>query len=120
MNDYMPWIIGAGALALTFMGFYGGWVTRVAKGENAAEQARIALAATETVRADLAAFKTKVATDLSAFQTEVARDYASNRMIEQMEERLVKAIERLGDRLDQWVDRNPRPAPRTRVTKDRS
>lgn len=104
----MPWLVGAGALAVAFMGFYGGWVTRVAKGESGAEAARVALAATEAVRADLAAFK-----------TEVARDYASNRMIEHMEERLVTAIERLGDRLDSWVDRATpqRSAPRSRATK---
>lgn len=106
----MPWVIGAGALLIAFLSFFGGWVLRVAKGENAADAARVALAATEAVRADLAAFK-----------TEVAMNYASNKMIEQMEARLVGAIERLGDRLDTWVDRvGPRSAPRTRVTKERS
>lgn len=107
----MNWETAAaiGMFACAALGLAGGWFARVMKGENAAEAARVALAAVETVRADLAAFK-----------TEVARDYASNRMIEQMEERLVKAIERLGDRMDAWIDRpSPRTAPRTRATKER-
>lgn len=107
----MNWetIAAIGMFACTALGLAGGWFARVMKGESAAESARAALAAVDIVRADLAAFK-----------TEVAKDYASNTMITQMEERLVTAIERLGDRLDKWVDRvDQRPAPRPRATKDR-
>lgn len=78
------------------VGCLGGVVTKLVdyavktnKGESAAESVK-----TAHTRIDA------VAKELGEFKTVVARDYASNRMIEQMEARLVVAINRLGDRLD--------------------
>jgi len=107
------WLIGAAGVFLTFLTFYGGWVIARQKGESAADTAKEAKATIEAVKADLAAFK-----------TEVARDYASAKMVEQVESRVVSAIDRLGDRLDNIVEivlnnrpAQQRPAPRSRAVK---
>jgi hypothetical protein len=45
---------------------------------------------------------------LADFKLEVAKEYATTSAIEQVEERVVAAINRLGDRLDKlFVTRNP-------------
>lgn len=112
MGEY-AWIWGLGAFLLAAIGFVAGWVGRIIKGEAAAENAKAATAKAEKVEADLAAFK-----------TEVARDYASAKMVEQVEGRVVSAIDRLGDRLDNIVEivlassrATPRSAPRSRAAK---
>ena len=46
--------------------------------------------------------------DLDAYKLEVAKNYATNNAISQVEERVVQAIERLGDRLDRFLERGPR------------
>jgi hypothetical protein len=38
------------------------------------------------------------------FKLEVARNYATNAAIKEVEDRIVQAIDRLGDRLDKFVD----------------
>ena len=114
MSEY-GWIIALGGLILTGLGVYAGWVARIMKGESAADAAK---KAQETADKAVAA--------LAEFKTEVARDYASAKMVEQVEGRVVSAIDRLGDRLDNIVEivlANARPAsqttraPRARSTK---
>jgi outer membrane protein assembly factor BamD (BamD/ComL family) len=46
--------------------------------------------------------------DLDAYKLEVAKYYATNNAISQVEERVVQAIERLGDRLDRFLENRPR------------
>ena len=88
--DWTPsGFIGLAALVLTIVGLVATWAIRVNTGERADSAA-----ATAHKRLD------ELKSELGSFKQEVARDYASNRMIEQMESRLVTAIERLGDRLD--------------------
>lgn len=82
-------VVGLFGLALSALTFYGGWVASRTRGEDAAKAAKSAHQRIDAFTKELADFK-----------AEVARDYASNRMIEQMEARLVTAINRLGDRLD--------------------
>lgn len=43
--------------------------------------------------------------ELAAYKVEVAEKYASRETIDQMENRLIDAINRLGDRLDRKLDR---------------
>lgn len=50
--------------------------------------------------------------ELDAFKLEVAKSYATQASIHQVEERVVQAIERLGDRLDKFLDN--RSTTRTR------
>lgn len=105
MGDY-GWVIGAGGLVLSILTVYGSWAVARYKGESAADAVKEAKAASERTAADLAAFK-----------TEVAHDYASAKMVEQVEGRVVSAIDRLGDRLDNIVEivlasSRPQPAPR--------
>lgn len=66
---------------------------RLTKAEGAVEMSREAKA-----QAD------KAATDLANFKEKVARDYVTNTAIERLEEKLVEAINRLGDRLDRAFD----------------
>ena len=42
------------------------------------------------------------------FKLEVARNYATNAAIKEVEDRIVQAIDRLGDRLDKFVDQRNR------------
>lgn len=42
--------------------------------------------------------------ELAAFRTEVAKEYVSTLTLERLEERLLAAIERIGDRLDKAFD----------------
>lgn len=86
-------IIGLIALLITVAGVYATWVLKVNRGEQADSAAQKAHNRIDTL-----------AQMFNDFRQEVARDYASNRMIEQMEARLVIAIERLGDRLDRAFD----------------
>jgi biopolymer transport protein ExbB/TolQ len=48
--------------------------------------------------------RAKSAHELAEFKLLVARDYATNNAIREVEERVVAAIERLGDRLDKFVE----------------
>ena len=41
---------------------------------------------------------------LAEYKLQVAREYATTQAIQQVEERVVQAIERLGDRLDKFLD----------------
>jgi hypothetical protein len=45
---------------------------------------------------------------LAEFKLEVARNYATNAAIREVENRIVAAIERLGDRLDKFSDNHNR------------
>lgn len=89
-------VSGVGVLALAALSGLGGWHARAIKGEGAASSAKEAHA-----RIDV------LAKEQSDFKTEVARDYASVRLLDQMEGRVVSAINRLGDRLDRALDRTP-------------
>jgi hypothetical protein len=51
-------------------------------------------------RADL----DRIAASLSDFKLQVTREYVTQGAIREVELRLVAAIDRLGDRLDKWVD----------------
>lgn len=76
------------------------------KTKNAAIAATLDIAEkrTEEVRA-------KGAKELADFKLEVAKDYATNSAIAQIEERLITAIDRLGDRLDNHFSSRPLPRP---------
>ena len=47
----------------------------------------------------------KAAADLSAFREYVAREYVAKESLRELEDRLVAAIERLGDRLDRILEK---------------
>lgn len=57
----------------------------------------LALEKAEEVRA-------KSARELDEYKLTVAKEYATNNAIRLVEERVVAAIDRLGDRLDKWLD----------------
>lgn len=103
--QWVPWLFAAGTFAISAMTFYGGWVMSRAKGENAAETAKAAHDEIRRVSAELHARLDGVVADLAEFKEHVAREYASNRTLEQMEKRVVDAINRLGDRLDRTFER---------------
>lgn len=100
MDWTIPAVVGVIALIVTIAGAYATWVIKVNTGERADSSATKAHGRIDTLAQMFSDHQQKSAKDLSDFKQEVARDYASNRMIEQMESRLVTAIERLGDRLD--------------------
>lgn len=103
--SWVPWAIAAIGVGLSFLTFYGGWVMSRARGESAADSAKEAHVEIKAAKADLHARIDGVVADLASFKEHVARDYASNRSLEQMERRLVDAINRLGDRLDKAFER---------------
>lgn len=45
---------------------------------------------------------------LAAFELRVAKEYATNSAIKEVEDRIVGAIDRLGDRLDKFIDNRNR------------
>jgi hypothetical protein len=53
--------------------------------------------------------RAKTARELDEYKLTVATNYATNNAIRLVEERVVAAIDRLGDRLDKWLD-SPRNA----------
>lgn len=55
------------------------------------------------------AIRAKSAQELADFKLQVAREYATSDAIREVEERVVAAIERLGDRFDKWMDRQVEP-----------
>lgn len=59
----------------------------------------------EATMARVEQIREKSASELNEFRLQVAREYATTNAIREMEERLVSAIERLGDRFDKYVDR---------------
>lgn len=93
MNDAITWTSLAAMLPVLGAGAALWWKLNRQiddlKSKNAAQ-----FAATAAVIAD--------------FKLEVARNYATNSSIREVEERVVQAIERLGDRLDKFLDNRPR------------
>lgn len=86
------WIVaavGVCTLLLAALNLYDRWAAGRAKGEGGAASAKVAHQRIDALAKEVADFKTHVAVN-----------YASNQMITQMEQRLVDAINRLGDRLD--------------------
>lgn len=49
-----------------------------------------------------------ISVQLAEFKIQVAQNYATQQSIMQVEERVVQAIERLGDRLDRFLENRPR------------
>lgn len=82
-------LFAALTLLLSSATFYAGWVLRVGKGESAAKAVEHLEGRVERTERELADFK-----------AHVAATYASNHTLDQMEKRVVDAINRLGDRMD--------------------
>lgn len=55
--------------------------------------------------------RAKTAKELADYQLVAAEKFATNAAIKEVEERVVAAIERLGDRLDKFVDASRRRPP---------
>ncbi len=81
------------------------WLATQARAERKALSDR--LDADRKAAADAAA---AVRADLERHRLEVAKDYVSRDSLRELEERLVAAIERLGDRLDRVLDRRAKPS----------
>ena len=59
--------------------------------------------------------RSRTAHELAEYKLQVAKEYATVNSIREVEERVVQAIERLGDRLDKFLDNNRQPARSTRT-----
>lgn len=71
----------------------------------------IAQASHSTLVERVETIRSKSAQELSDFKLEVAKNYATNAAITQVEERIVVAIDRLGERFDKIIiDHRPSPA----------
>jgi multidrug resistance efflux pump len=96
---------------ITSIGLVGGWVFKLstrlatadAKADAAAKDAQTAALTVGGLEATLE----KTRGELVAHQVLVAREYASNQTIQQLEDKLIKAVDRLGDRLDKLFSANP-------------
>lgn len=89
-------IVALAGVFIALASGYAGWVARILRGESAAKKV-------DAVAADLDATKK----ELAEFKVHVAANYASNSTLEQMENRLIDAINRLGERLDRVLERRP-------------
>jgi hypothetical protein len=63
---------------------------------------------TEKLRHDNAVQFAATAHVIAEFKLEVARNYATNNSIREVEQRVVDAIDRLGDRLDKFLENRNR------------
>ena len=90
-------LIGAAGFIVTVIVTIIKFTDRLTKAEGAVEASKRAEALADKVTADLADFR-----------AHVAREYVTSSAIQRIEERLVQAIERLGDRLDRAFER-PKP-----------
>jgi hypothetical protein len=100
VNDSLLWLAPLGTVLISAMTFWAGWIARIAKGEAAALE--VGKVATDVValRKSFGSEIGDVKKDLAEFKVHVASTYASHDTIRQVEERLIAAIDRLGDRLD--------------------
>lgn len=106
----IPTIISAAVLAA---GGVAAWVTlrlKVTLLESSNAKLGADLAAARDCIEDVRA---KSAKELDAFKLEVAQRYATSDLMREIEERMIEAINRLGDRFDRYFDR-PATRPRQR------
>lgn len=97
-------------LAVTVAGaVLGVWWRMVLRIQSAKDEAEDKI---EALRQLVEKNRAEAAKNLDAFKLDAAKEYATTTMIEQVEERVVAAINRLGDRLDRVLDR-PSPARRS-------
>lgn len=103
------------ATIVMLVGGYGAgvaaWVTalnRIAANTKTIGEMKLAMAALEAaykmLKDRVEDVRAKGAHELSEFKLEVAKSYATNTAIKEVEDRVVAAIERLGDRLDKLID----------------
>lgn len=107
--------INIGTIVTLVLGFGAGvaaWVTalyRIGGHDTKHSETAIALATAGEAHKALAerveGIRSKSAQELADFKLEVAKNYATNSAIREVEERIVVAIDRLGDRLDKIIDR---------------
>lgn len=101
-------------LAVLAGGGVAAWVTvrmQVAANKAALAEMNKELAVTnerlETASRRIEEVRAKGAKELADFKLEVAQRYATGDLIKEVEERLIEAINRLGDRFDRYVDGQP-------------
>jgi hypothetical protein len=104
------------AALVGFVGF-GGFVTLAGFVWKLADRLRgleasAASAGAASSRAD--ALATAAAQDLAAFKIEASRRFVTDEMLTKVEDRIVAAIDRLGDRLDRVIESRTRRAPASR------
>lgn len=102
--------INIGTIVTLVIGFGAGvaaWVTalyRIGGHDTKLSEFAVALATALEAHKSLVerveTIRSKSAQELSDFKLEVAKNYATNKAIEAVEERIVVAIDKLGDRLD--------------------
>jgi hypothetical protein len=110
------WLFSAGIFLLALAAAYGAWAVGRYKGESAHALAKEAKDAADAADRRAVALAATIAADLAAYKAEVVGKFATIEMLQKSEDRVADAINRLADRLDRILEQ-PRPAPRTRVTK---
>ncbi|CAI2936174.1 hypothetical protein [Aminobacter niigataensis] len=114
--------INIGTMVTLIVGFGAGiaaWVTalnRISGHDAKLSEDAVALAkaheAHKLLSERVESIRAKSAQELADFKLEVAKNYATNSAIREVEERIVVAIDRLGDRLDKIIDRQDHPPGR--------
>ncbi|MFG1399811.1 hypothetical protein [Roseixanthobacter pseudopolyaromaticivorans] len=114
----MDWgnIATAGAAVCALIIFWMNLSDRISKASSAAETANIvaqnAIAKAENA-AQTAGMKAEMlSADLAKFREQVAKDYVSRESMRELEDRVVGAIDKLGDRFDRMFEGKPLPRPR--------
>lgn len=101
MNDFPSWLtmtLASIVPALAILGFWMSLSSRLTKAEILAEDShKDALAAHDRLTALTSSF--------AVYQTQIAKDYIHRETIIAVEDRLTKAIDRLGDRFDRLFER---------------
>lgn len=75
------------------------------RNESSARAARAVADEAKLMAAGASASAALTAKDLAEFRERVAREYASRDAIREMEDKLVAAMNRIGERIDRWIDK---------------
>jgi hypothetical protein len=90
-------VASTGGFAISFAVFWLTFGTRIGRAETEASAAN-------SGAKDALDRITRLGTSLSTYREQVARDYIHREVMHEVEDRLAAAIDRLGDRLDRFIE----------------
>lgn len=104
--ESVPWPVIVGII-LTVVGVVSAWSVRVNAGERADASAKHAHERIDDLEEKLTEAKVSAARELGDFKEKAARDYATQAQMNNIENRVVQEIHRLGDRIDRVLQSRP-------------
>ena len=110
-------LIALFSFILLVVGVATGWAVRINAGERANASVKRAHERIDELGKAVHGRIDTVIEGQGQFREQVAREYVSLSAVDKLEERLMSAIERLGDRFDRYVDGPPTGSRRRRTSR---